>query len=130
MKKSLFSGESEAPTAGLLAADTFFAFPSNLSQILEEEERQSSRNSLDKEREGEPEASAAARVGDADCHAKSNGESTEVDVNDNNNTDGDVESKSKHELPKSDQDKKNILYESPASSSDEKKTNKRKISRT
>ena len=51
-------------------------------------------------------------------------------MNDNNNTDGDVESKSKHELPKSDQDKKNILYESPASSSDEKKTNKRKISRT
>ena len=117
---SIFSGESEAPTAGLLAADTFFAFPSNLSQILEEEERQSSRNSLEKERDGEPEASAAARVADA--------ESTKVDVNDNNNID--IESISIHELPKSDQDKKNIVNESPASSSDEKKTNKRKISRT
>ena len=121
-KISIFSGESEAPTAGLLAADTFFAFPSNLSQILEEEERQSSRNSLEKERDGEPEASAAARVGDA--------ESTKVDVNDNNNIDSDIESISIHELPKSDQDKKNIVNESPASSSDEKKTNKRKISRT
>ena len=121
-KKNIFSEESEAPTAGLLAADTFFAFPSNLSQILEEEERQSSRNSLEKERDGEPEASAAARVGDA--------ESTKVDVNDNNNIDSDIESISIHELPKSDQDKKNIVNESPASSSDEKKTNKRKISRT
>ena len=122
IQKNIFSGESEAPTAGLLAADTFFAFPSNLSQILEEEERQSSRNSLEKERDGEPEASAAARVGDA--------ESTKVDVNDNNNIDSDIESISIHELPKSDQDKKNIVNESPASSSDEKKTNKRKISRT
>ena len=122
IQKNIFSGESEAPTAGLLAADTFFAFPSNLSQILEEEERQSSRNSLEKERDGEPEASAAARVGDA--------ESTKVDVNDNNNIDSDIESISIHELPKSDQDKKNIVNESPASSSDEKNTNKRKISRT
>ena len=121
-KISIYSGESEAPTAGLLAADTFFAFPSNLSQILEEEERQSSRNSLEKERDGEPEASAAARVADA--------ESTKVDVNDNNNIDIDIESIFIHELPKSDQDKKNIVNESPASSSDEKKTNKRKISRT
>ena len=121
-KISIFSEESEAPTAGLLAADTFFAFPSNLSQILEEEERQSSRNSLEKERDGEPEASAAARVADA--------ESIKVDVNDNNNIDSDIESISIHELPKSDQDKKNIVNESPASSSDEKKTNKRKISRT
>ena len=117
--------------------DMYQAFPSNLSQILEEEERQSSRNSVEKEPEKREEADLARgnlesgqrtdaiNEEDHDQVDKSDVEhDTEKcakDDNDNNNND------QEDNLERDKDDDESVLK---PDINDEKTSNKRKISRT
>lgn len=113
--------------------DMYHAFPSNLSQILEEEERQSSRNSVEKEPEKREDADLARiNLGTDAINEEDHDQVDKSDVehdpekcakddNDNNNND----QEDNLELDKDDDEsveKTDI--------SDEKTSNKRKISRT
>ena len=117
--------------------DMYHAFPSNLSQILEEEERQSSRNSVEKEPEKKEDAdlakvnlesgqgTEAIAEEDQDQVDKSDvghdPEKCAKDDNDNNNND-------------QEDNLERDLYDDESlektDTSDEKTSNKRKISRT
>ena len=129
------SNALSVPTSML--KDMYHAFPSNLSQILEEEERQSSRNSVEKESEKREEADLARgnlesgqrtdaiNEEDHDQVDKSDVEhDTEKcakDDNDNNNND------QEDNLERDKDDDESVVK---PDISDEKTSNKRKISRT
>ena len=117
--------------------DMYHAFPSNLSQILEEEERQSSRNSVEKEPEKKEDAdlakvnlesgqgTEAIAEEDQDQVDKSDvghdPEKCAKDDNDNNNND------QEDNLERDVYDDESL---EKTDTSDEKTSNKRKISRT
>lgn len=117
--------------------DMYHAFPSNLSQILEEEERQSSRNSVEKEPEKREEADLvrgnlesgqrtdAINEEDHDQVDKSDvehdPEKCAKDDNDNNNND------QEDNLERNKDDVESVVKSDII---DEKTSNKRKISRT
>ena len=121
------SNALSVPTSML--KDMYHAFPSNLSQILEEEERQSSRNSVEKEHEKREEADVATTivegVEDHDQVDKSDvehdPEKCAKDDNDNNNNE------QEDNLERDKDDDESVAK---SDSSDEKTSSKRKISRT
>ena len=123
-----FSCEENSASLGVpssIIKDMYHAFPSNLSQILEEEERQSSRNSVEKETERrddvEREGGTISEEGhDDESDLEHDPSKCAKDVNDNNNND---------EEDNLEWEKNDIESVTP-DISDEKTSSKRKISRT
>ena len=121
-----FSCEENSASLGVpssIIKDMYHAFPSNLSQILEEEERQSSRNSVEKEterrEEAEREGGTISEMGHDDgSDLEHDPGKCAKDVNDNNNND------EEDNLERDDSESVTPDI------SDEKTSSKRKISRT
>ena len=120
-----------------MSSEMFFAFPHHLSQIIEEEERQSSRTSVSVDKESdelveEISHQEEAGVGDEDSEDKEN----PTNSNDNCPTkEKDIDQKEKDVVEETDDGNNNTeikeeeIKEASDEDSDETVKNKRKISR-
>ena len=120
--RQLFSGSSTSCSGqATLAANQLFqaAFPSQLSQIMEEEERQSSRNSVDKETESVRTPVTAAR---------DEGKKMICDVNNDKEDLANSTTNDDDEVTEDDSNQSNTTTDQ--SKTQETQSNKRKISRT
>ena len=117
--------------------DMYHAFPSNLSQILEEEERQSSRNSVEKEPEKKEDADLAKVNSESGQGTEAIAEEDQDQV-DKSDVGHDPEKCAKDDNDNNNNDQEDNLerdlYDDESlektDTSDEKTSNKRKISRT